>query len=77
MRNVLKNKKRRIKNREINNLILQFLSNNSGVAKKKDLIESLGKHVTLVTIYRGINRLLRKGEIVSFQVGKDHYLALF
>ena len=48
MRNVLKNKKRRIKNREINNLILQFLSNNSGVAKKKDLIESLGKHVTLL-----------------------------
>lgn len=77
MKSMLKNKKRRIKNREINNLILQFLSNNSGVAKKKDLIESLGKHVSLVTIYRGINRLLRKGEIISFQVEKDHYLALF
>ena len=48
MRSMFKNKKRRIKNREINNMILQFLHDNSGVAKKKDLIESLGKHVTLL-----------------------------
>ncbi|ADQ05504.1 hypothetical protein Calow_1983 [Caldicellulosiruptor owensensis OL] len=41
------------------------------------MFENLKKHVSLVTIYRGVNRLLRKGEIISFQVGKDHYLALF
>lgn len=68
--------KRKIKNNQAKDIILDFIDKNDGIIRKKDLIEILGVNISLATIYRSINKLILKKKIIEFQLEKESFLMI-
>jgi len=67
--------KRRLKNNQICELIIEYLKENNNIVSKQTLVQNLINRASLSTIYRGINRLEKKGLIVSCDLASDRYIA--
>lgn len=69
------NKKRTLRNNQICEIILDYLKENDSIVKKENLVKKFVDQISLSTIYRGINRLLKKGLVIAFQVNNEKYVA--